>query len=163
MNIVWAICLVFRCWHTLPRALWNAEMALCKEAAGHICWPKPRWWLCGGDLKRRKQVRKKGHRWKRESRHYQRLGTWSLVPKFLSTEPREELRALVLQSRHSYSGAEPEPMPGSHHHSSHSDPRWRETSAKEGPAFRSTEEDPTEGGEAGNCRRKPAAFSRHAA
>lgn len=69
----------------LPRALWKAETVLGKEATGHI-WCRKTSAGCGGGGGNNKRRKKEGQRrWKTKGRHYQGLGTWSLVSELLST------------------------------------------------------------------------------
>lgn len=56
-----------------------------KEATGHI-WCRKTSAGCGGGGGNNKRRKKEGQRrWKTKGRHYQGLGTWSLVPELLST------------------------------------------------------------------------------
>lgn len=72
----------------LPRALWNAEMVLCKEATGHI-WCRKTNGGCGGGGNHKRRKKEGQRRWKTEGRRYQGFGTWSLVPELISTSLRE--------------------------------------------------------------------------
>lgn len=97
-----AIWLVFRCWGTLAKGRWNAELVLCKESTGHHLLLERQVAVLVvvvvGIIKRDAWTGKRREKSKKmeepEGGCYQGFGTWSLVPGFLSAQPREDLCAV---------------------------------------------------------------------